>query len=384
MRILHTADWHLGKIVNFVHMTEDQRYILEQLIEIVKEQQPDALIIAGDLYDRSIPPKEAVDLLNQVLTTLINELNIPVLAISGNHDSPDRLEFGSRLFRKQGLYLDTKLLTEREPVTLQDEFGPVHFHLIPYLEPAEAAYVLADDSIKTHQQAAEALVEDIKLRFNMDERHVWVGHSFLAGGMESESEERLSMIGGSPYVHAHLFQDFSYVALGHLHQPQQVTQASIRYSGSILKYSFSEANHNKSVTMVELDDGGMNSFEKIPLKPIRDFEVIEGYFEDLLLGNAAEDLRNYLHIRLLDDGQLIDPMGKLRKVYPNILHLERKRMTGENQFENLEKVQKRQRMSHADLFNLFYEELKGDTMPEERRQMVTQAIEKLKESERGR
>ncbi|MEC3885918.1 exonuclease SbcCD subunit D [Halobacillus sp. HZG1] len=384
MRILHTADWHLGKIVNYVHMTEDQRYILQQFVEIVEREKPDVIIIAGDLYDRSIPPKQAVELLNETLTTLINDFQVPVLAISGNHDSPDRLNFGSQMFRKQGLFLDTKLQKERDPVTLYDEDGPVHFHLIPYVEPAEVAFVFEDQKIKTHQQAAEVLIKDIKQRFNMDDRHVWVGHSFLAGGMESESEERLSMIGGSPYVDARLFQVFSYVALGHLHQPQRVTEDYIRYSGSILKYSFSEVNHAKSVTRIDMDQDGSCEWEKIPLTPIRDFQVIEGYFEDLLAGESAENPENYLHVRLLDDGQLVDPMGKLRKVYPNILHLERRRSKTNLQMEELQEVKKRQKLSHADLFASFYEDIKGESIPPERKELIEQAIDNLRKEERGK
>ncbi|KHE71646.1 exonuclease SbcCD subunit D [Halobacillus sp. BBL2006] len=383
MRILHTADWHLGKIVNYVHMTEDQQYILDQFISIVEKEQPDVIIIAGDLYDRSIPPKKAVELLNQTLTKLINDFNIPVLAISGNHDSPDRLEFGTELFRRQGLFLDTKIKPNREPVILHDSEGPVYFHLIPYVEPAEVAHVFEDPSIKSHQQAAEKLIEDIHNRFNMNDRHVWIGHAFLAGGMETESEERLSMIGGSPYIDAHLLKGFSYIALGHLHQAQRVTADHIRYSGSILKYSFSEANHNKSITMVDLEADGECTLEKIPLVPERDFEIIEGYFEELLGGGAAADPENYLHVRLLDDGQLIDPMGKLRKVYPNILHLERRRSLTNNPYEDLHKAKERQKLSHQDLFHSFYEDIKGDSIPDHRKELVLQAIENLKDRERG-
>ncbi|MBA2173941.1 exonuclease SbcCD subunit D [Halobacillus locisalis] len=384
MKLLHTADWHLGKIVHNVHMTEDQRSMLEQFVNIVEEEQPDAIIIAGDLYDRSIPPKQAVELLNDTLTTLINDFNIPVLAISGNHDSPDRLQFGAELFKRQGLFLDSKLKKDREPVTLHDSYGPVHFHLIPYVEPAEVAYVFEDPSIKSHQEAAVKLIEDIQERFSMDERHIWIGHAFLAGGMESESEERLSMIGGSPYIDAHLFKDFTYVALGHLHQPQRVTKETIRYSGSLLKYSFSEANHKKSVTAIEMEESGVSSIEKVALQPERDFEIVEGYFEDLLQGEATNQPTNYLHVRLLDDGQLIDPMGKLRKVYPNILYLERKRIHSSTRLDQLEKVKQRQKRSHEELFASFYEDIKGTEISEYRNQIVKEAIQTIKDKERGK
>ncbi|MFD1018415.1 exonuclease SbcCD subunit D [Thalassobacillus hwangdonensis] len=381
MKIIHTADWHLGKIVNNVHMTEDQRYILGQFLDIVKKEEPDAIIIAGDLYDRSIPPKEAVDLLNHVLTELIDHHKVPVFAISGNHDSPDRLEFGNSLFRSRQLYLDTKMKGEFTPITLHDSHGPVHFHLVPYLEPAEVRQYFEDETIHSHHEAMERLVRHIEETHDMSERHIWVGHAFLAGGMESESEERLSMIGGSPYVDASLFENFRYVALGHLHQPQQITREHIRYSGSILKYSFSESNHKKGVTIVNLDDEQVE-IKKIPLKPKRDMEVVEGYFEDFMTKDLPEHPDNYLHIRLLDDGQLIDPMGKLRKKYPNILRLERSVLTSDKQLNDMTKIKERQKMSHADLFSSFYEEMKGEEIPEKRKQQVDRIIAGLMNEER--
>ncbi|MFG6148751.1 exonuclease SbcCD subunit D [Halobacillus sp. B23F22_1] len=384
MKILHTADWHLGKIVNNIYMTEDQAYILEQFLSIVKKEQPDVVIIAGDLYDRSIPPKQAVELLNQTLTELINEINVPVLAITGNHDSPDRLDFGSKLFRRQSLYLETKLTKEYEPITIYDQWGPVYFHLIPYVEPGEVAYIFEDDSIKSHQQATEKLVEHIESQYDMSDRHVWVGHSFIAGGMESESEERLSMVGGTPYVDASLFDQFSYVALGHLHQAQRILRETVRYSGSILKYSFSEVNHHKSVTMIDLEDKDKYSVEKIPLVPRRDFEIVEGYFAELMEGNSADHRENYLHVRLLDEGTILDPMGKLRKVYPNVLHLERAALSPQRQQASIEEMKARQKLEPLDLFSAFYQEIKQDDLPDKRKSMIKNAIEDLRLKERGK
>ncbi|MBM7552534.1 exonuclease SbcCD subunit D [Thalassobacillus pellis] len=381
MKLIHTADWHLGKIVNNLHMTEDQRFILNQFLNVVEEEKPDAIIIAGDLYDRSIPPREAVELLNSTLTKLTLELKIPVLAISGNHDSPDRLEFGSSLFRANHLYINTRLRSGYSPVTLEDDYGPVHFHLIPYIEPAEVREFMDDDTIQTHHQAMEAIVKYIESNYDMNDRHVWVGHSFLAGGMETESEERLTMVGGSPYVDASLFKNFSYVALGHLHQPQRVKHDHIRYSGSLLKYSFSEADQKKGVTVVELDEQGQYQ-RQIPLTPRRDLEIVEGYFDELLEKNLAGNHENYLHIRLLDDGQLVDPMGKLRKKYPNILRLERKVNVSQNQLKDLKKIKERQEMSHTELFASFYEEMKGEAIPEKRKLQMQELISNLMQEER--
>ncbi|WP_117169405.1 exonuclease SbcCD subunit D [Paraliobacillus sediminis] len=384
MKILHTADWHLGKIVNSVHMTEDQAHVLAQFIDIVREEKPDLIIIAGDIYDRSIPPKEAVELLDSVLTQLITDFDSPVLIISGNHDSPDRLQFGSRLFRENDLFIETKLTTELRSLTFDDAFGPVHFHLIPYIEPADARSVFEDETIQSHQQAMEAIVSRIKERENMEERHVLIGHAFLAGGMETDSEERLSMIGGSPYVDSYLFKDFSYVALGHLHQPQKVTYDWIQYSGSILKYSFSEASNTKSVTMINLAADKTIDLSRIPLKPKRDLRIIEGYFDDFINGNKAEPTDDYLHIRLLDDGQILDPIGKLRQKYPNILRLERKVLQSNRQLNELNQIKEKQKMTHAQLFHTFYEEMKGEPITKEREEHIDQVIQTLIEQERGK
>ncbi|SDL68484.1 exonuclease SbcCD subunit D [Sediminibacillus halophilus] len=384
MKILHTADWHLGKIVNSVHMTEDQAYMLDRMIEMIRAEKPDVVIIAGDLYDRSVPPKEAVELLNRVLTTIVTELKIPVLAVSGNHDSPDRLDFGSSIFRSQQLFIETKLKGGLDPVTLYDEHGPIHFHLIPYMEPADARAYFQDDSIQSHQKAMEAVITHIEKRHDMEERHVFIGHAFLAGGMESESEERLSMIGGSPYIDAGLFKNFSYVALGHLHQPQRVTDDNIRYSGSLLKYSFSEANQKKSVTLLEIDKDGVVDRQYLPLTPRRDMRVVEGYFDELLEGSKEFPEEDYLHIRLLDDGQLVDPMGKLRKRYPNILRLERQVLNSQMQLNDLNKIREKQKMSHTELFETFYKEMKGEAIPESRREQMNQVVQLLMDQERGK
>jgi len=384
VKILHTADWHLGKIVNSVHMTEDQAYVLSQLVDIVRQEKPDVIIIAGDIYDRSIPPKEAVELLDRILTQLITEFNSPILIISGNHDSPDRLQFGSRLFRENNLHIETKLTREMRAFTFDDQAGPVHFHLVPYIEPADARTVFEDENIQSHQQAMEAIVSRIKQRENMDERHVFIGHAFLAGGMESDSEERLSMIGGSPYIDSHLFKEFSYVALGHLHQPQKVTHDWIQYSGSILKYSFSEANHTKSVNIIDLAADKTTVITRIPFKPKRDMRLVEGFFDEFINGDKLAPTEDYLHIRLLDDGQILDPIGKLRKKFPNTLRLERKVLRSNRQLDDLNHIRKKQQMTHAQLFHTFYEEMKGESITEERKNHIDQVIQKLMEQERGK
>ena len=383
MKILHTADWHLGKIVNSVHMTEEQDYILEKLLDIIEQEQPDVLIIAGDIYDRAIPPRDAVELLNKVLTTVITTYNIPILAIAGNHDSPDRLEFGNQLFRAQNLFIETKITADLKPIIIHDDNGPVYFHLIPYTEPAEVREYFADDKINSHHSAMEAMINHIKNNHDMSERHILIGHAFLAGGMESESEERLSMIGGSPYIDAALFHDFTYVAMGHLHQPQRVTSDTIRYSGSLLKYSFSESNHRKSVTMVDLDENKQVELEYFPLIPRYDMRIVEGYFDELI-EHPLKNHEDFLHIQLLDEGKIIDPMNKLRKIYPNILRLERITKRSDHQLLDLKKVREENEKSHTELFTSFYKEIRGEEMDDKRISRINQVISKIVEDERGK
>lgn len=382
MRILHTADWHLGKIVNGIHMTEDQSYILDKLIDVIRDVKPDVLIIAGDIYDRAIPPKEAVELLNEVLSTIHSEFQIPILAISGNHDSPDRLDFASSLLSKQNVFIQAKYFKNHNAVTLFDEYGPVHFHLIPYLEPEEVKEVFNNDNIKTHEDAMKEIVDFIEQKYDMSERNVFVGHAFLQGGMESDSEERLSMLGGAPYVPAELFEKFTYTAMGHLHQAQRITQDYIRYSGSILKYSFSEVNHRKSVTLIEIDEKDVKNIEQIPLSPKRDLRMIEGYFQDLI-DEPIDPLNDYLHITLLDQGKLIDPIGKLRKIYPNILRLERKSMQMQTNLRDLKSIREKRERSHEELFFDFYHSITGTEPDETRMDYFKKAVNDLMKIERG-
>ncbi|WP_067836367.1 exonuclease SbcCD subunit D [Amphibacillus sediminis] len=383
MRLLHTADWHLGKIVNGVHMTDDQAYMIEQLFQIIEQYRPDVVMIAGDIYDRSVPPKEAVELLDYTFTKLLDQYSIPILVISGNHDSPDRLHFGSRIFRRNRLLIEAKLSKDIEVFSYADQFGPVHFYLIPYFDPAEVRTLYGDDSVQTHQDAMKKVIESIKERFDQQARHVCITHAFIAGGMESDSEERLTMIGGSPYIDHELFDCFDYVALGHLHQAQKIQREAIQYSGSILKYSFSEAKHKKSVNLVELKQDGSLDIERIQLKPKRDMRILEDYFDQLLNDDCYPGTDDYLHIRLLDDGQLLDPISQLRKKFPNILRLERKVKQSDLALDQLKTLQERQKMSHEELFTAFYRDMKGEDISLQRKKIINDLISELIKQERG-
>lgn len=378
MKIVHTADWHLGKIVHNVYMTEDQEYILQHFLKAMEEIKPDVIIVAGDLYDRAIPPKEAVELLNRIFTSIVYGLNIPILSITGNHDSAERMSFGTQLLKKNNLFIQTKITKDLEPIILEDEHGPVYFHLIPYMEPAEVKDILGNDKISTHQEAMEEITSRIMNQYDvLNERHIVVGHAFLAGGMESESEERLTMIGGTPYVDAELFKPFTYTALGHLHQAQKVKYDHIRYSGSIFKYSFSEVNHKKTFTIVEIDEKGVQSIEQQPYELRRNLIKLEGYLEEL----TASSSDDYVHITLLDDGEIMDPVGKLRKKYPNLLGLKRN-TKGAQHLADLQKAKEKQQMSHLELFESFYENMKGEPLPVNRKKIMEKVIHQLVVEER--
>lgn len=379
MRILHTADWHIGKIINQVYMTKDQEYILKELIKIIKEEKPDVIIIAGDLYDRSIPPIEAVELLDWVFSKILLELKTPIIAIAGNHDSADRLSFANKILRDNGLFIEGKFNNKVEKVVLQDEFGPINFYLIPYSDPAQVRYTLKDDNIKNHNEAMKAIINSIK--FNKKERNVAIAHGFITGieALEKSDSERPLSIGGTDFVSVDYFKDFNYTALGHLHSNQKVSKDNIRYSGSILKYSFSEVNHKKGIVIVDIGEKGEANINFKELVPIRDMRKIKGQLNKLLdpkvYGNT--NLEDYLHVVLTDEGELIDPINKLREVYPNILSIEREAYMKENEVALTSAGKGVRHKSKLQLFKNFYSNIMGEELSEEKEEIIKNVIEKL-------
>lgn len=386
MRIFHTADWHLGKLVQGVYMTEDQADVLDAFIEEIKKEQPDAVLIAGDLYDRAIPPTEAVTLLNQTLDEIVLKLNIPVLAIAGNHDSPSRLHFGSSMMQQQGFYIAGEMKQEIEEVILEDEAGDVHFHLVPYSDPAKVAYLFQDGSIKSHQQATEAIVEHIEQKKATNARHVYMGHAFVtpSGEVEentSESERPLA-IGGAEQVDAHLFAAFDYVALGHLHQAHYVLHHHIRYAGSLLKYSLSEAGHQKGYYVVDLAGDGEVNIEKRLFSPTRDLRHVEGLLADILRLERSDD---YVFVTLLDETPVLSPMEKIRSVFPNAMHVERKLDAVLNNHQESGAISKsKQQLSQQELFEGFYKEIKGIEPDEKTEQIFQEVLADLLKEEQER
>ncbi len=384
MRILHTADWHIGKIVNGVHMTKDQEYILEELIRIIQEEKPDVIVIAGDLYDRSIPPVDAVELLDAVFSKILLELKVPIVAIAGNHDSADRVSFANKILRDKGLYIEGKYNGTAAKITLKDEYGPVNFYSIPYMDPAEVREILEDEGIKTHDDAMKAIINGINL--DVSERNVAVIHGYITGAeaLEQSDSERPLSIGGTDFVDANYFADFNYVALGHLHGAQKVSKEYIRYSGSILKYSFSEVKQKKGVTIIDLDDKGNAKISFKELVPLRNMRRIKGELNKLLDPNIYKDanVQDYLHVVLTDEGELIDPINKLREVYPNVLSLERFDRKKNSEITRTSAGISVKQKSKLELFRTFYTNITGNEFSDEKEEIIKGVIEEVERGER--
>lgn len=383
MKFFHTADWHLGKLVHGVSMTEDQEFVLHHFIEKVEEEKPDAVIIAGDLYDRAVPPTEAVQLLDDVLQKITLELKIPVLAIAGNHDSPSRLHFGSSLMKQNGFHVAGHIEEKINPVILHDEHGEVHVYLIPFCDPSIVRNIYKDDTIRNHNDAQAKILENITETMDKNVRNIAVAHAFVTPTGEekentSESERPLS-IGGSEYVESQHYMPFDYVALGHLHQAHYVMDEKIRYAGSPLKYSISEEFHNKGFFSVDMDAKGNVVIEKHLLEAKRDMRTVEGYIDDLLKEAVSED---YVYVQLLDETPVISPMEKIRSVFPNAMHVERKFYNPLALTDQLEAQQERKKMTDLELFRAFYEEVRGDSPSEEMETVFAEVLDTLENADK--
>lgn len=363
MRILHTSDWHLGRIFYGVHLTDDQAYVLDELIELIKYVKPDVIITAGDIFDRAIPTVEAVDLLDDILSRIILDIKIPVIMIAGNHDSPDRVNFGSRLMKSCNLSIRGRFKKDINPVVLSDKYGEVYFYPLPYAEPVIVRDCYNDDNIHTHDDSMKKVMDTIKENMKSHKRNVLIAHAFASGCEPSESERPLS-IGGSGVVDASYFNGFSYVALGHLHRPQKVGNDNIRYSGSLMKYSFSEANQKKNIPVIDMDEDGNISIKYYDIKPQRDVRCIEGYLKDILKGpQNGENADDYIMVTLKDKGAILDAMGKIREVYPNTLHIEKKEITPAANLLGADANFKK--MNIDDLFSSFYSQVTGSDLSKE-------------------
>jgi exonuclease SbcD len=380
MKFLHTSDWHLGRQFHNVSLLEDQAYVLDQIFDIAVRETVDAVVIAGDVYDRTVPPARAVSLLDSILDRLCRDLALPVIMIPGNHDSPERLGFGARQLSGSGLHIIGSTDAILSPVMLSDAYGQLAFYGIPYLEPVMAREYF-EVELSGHDETLAYVAERIKTHNQQNGRFrtVVVSHCFLDGGEDCESERPLS-VGGADRVSAKIFKTFDYTALGHLHGPQFKLINKIRYSGSILKYSFSEEHHNKSVTIVDMDAKGKCVIEKIALTPLHDMRSLEGSLKDVLeRGQSDPNFEDYVQVRLSDTHAILDIMGKLREVYPNVLHLERPGLV----LENSEKMASRDRLRKGEMsmFGDFYEQVKGESLSAKQAKLIEKTIEQLHRAE---
>lgn len=377
MKLIHLSDLHLGKRVNEFSMLEDQQYILTEILQIIDREKPDGVMIAGDVYDKSVPSAEAVALLDDFLVRLAKR-DLQVFLISGNHDSPERMAFGGRLMAQSGVHLAPVYDGKVRPITLTDEYGPVNLYLLPFLKPAHVRRCFPEREILTYTDALAAAIEAMGV--NPAQRNVLVTHQFVTGAARCDSEE--ISVGGTDNVDVSVFEPFDYVALGHIHGPQQVGRETVRYCGTPLKYSFSEAKHQKSVTVVELGEKGAVSVRTVPLTPMRDLAELRGTYEELTFRGFYDGTsypRDYVHITLTDEEDIPDAVSKLRIIYPNLMKLDydNKRTRAGIVLEGAEDQQR----SPLELLEEFYEKQNGQPMEEEQRAFAKSLMERIWEED---
>ncbi|HHC7384536.1 exonuclease SbcCD subunit D [Vibrio parahaemolyticus] len=374
MKFIHTSDWHLGRQFHNVSLLEDQQAVLEQLIQYIENNPVDAVIVAGDVYDRSVPPTIAIELLNRVVKRICGELNTPMILISGNHDGAERLGFGSEQMKRSGLHIISNFEDMLTPVVIETKAaGHVAFYGMPYNDPEQVRYVYKEP-VSIHDEAHKLLAEKITEQFQSEHRNILISHCFVDGAIESESERPLS-IGGSDRVSHEHFLNFDYVALGHLHQPQKKGEEYIRYSGSLMKYSFGEQNQKKGFTLVEIGKDGFIGAEHIELTAPHEMRIVEGELEQILeWGKTDPKNEDYLLVRLMDKHAILNPMEKLRTVYPNVLHLEKPGMLiGVEQ----EMAQAKLARSEIDMFKDFFAEAQDSELSNEQEQAISNIIKQL-------
>ncbi len=373
MKFIHLSDLHIGKRVNDFSMIEDQKYILDKIADIVKEEKADAVIIAGDIYDKSVPPAEAVRVFDDFLNTLTENVK-SVYMINGNHDSAERVAFGARQMEKGGVFIAPVFDGEIKRYTQKDEHGNINLYLLPYIKPVNVRPFFEEGAITDTYSAVKAVID--KTDIDKEERNIIVSHQFITGAERSESEE--VYVGGSDNVEAEVFDDFDYVALGHLHRPQHIARKEVRYCGTPLKYSFSEADHNKSVTVVEMKEKGNIEIKTIPLVPLRDMRRLKGTYEFLTEKKNYEgtNVEDYLHITLLDEEEVYDAIGRLRSIYPNIMRIdyENRRTSADNDIGTVDVGSSK---SAIELFEELFRLQNNRDFTDSQRELCAEIIEEI-------
>ncbi len=373
MKIMHLSDLHIGKKVNEYSMLQDQIYILKEILHIIDDEKVETVIIAGDVYDRSLPPNEALELFDEFLYQLSSR-NVNVFVISGNHDSPERISYGGRMMTENKIFLSPVYDGNVKPITLNDDSGEVNFYLLPFVRPADIRRYFPDENIENYTDAVKVAIDNMNVDFS--ERNILVTHQFVTGVELSESEDII--VGGTDNVSGEVFDGFDYVALGHIHREQTVGKDNIRYCGTPLKYSFSEAKNIKSVTILDFNDKGNIEYSKIPLTPFRDMREIRGTYYELTLKSSYEstNTEDYLHITLTDEEDIPDAIGKLRSIYPNIMKLDydNLRTRGSGTVDAIENIESK---SPFELFADLFKQQNNQDMSEEQEEIMRNLIDKI-------
>ena len=374
MKFIHLSDLHLGKRVNEFSMLEDQEYILTKIINIIDDQKPDGVIIAGDVYDKSVPSAEAVELFDDFLVKLSNR-NLKVFVISGNHDSAERIAFGGRLMDKSGIYMSPVYDGKIEPITVTDKLGDVNIYMLPFVKPANVRRFYPESEISSYTDAIKTIIDDMSI--DESKRNILITHQFVTGASRTESED--ISVGGTDNVDASVFGKFDYVALGHIHRSQKCTSEYIRYSGTPLKYSFSEANDKKEVVILDIKDKGTIELSFVPLVPKRDMVEIKGKYDELTLKSFYENtsyIEDYMHITLTDEDDIPDVLTKLRVIYKNIMKLDydNQRTRHSVEINGADNVERKSPFEH---FGEFYEMQNGQALSEEQSEFMTEIIEQI-------
>ena len=375
MKFFHLSDLHLGRRMYEFSLIDDQKFILEELLCLAAEEHPDAVVIAGDIYDRAVPSAEAVELFDSFLTELAGR-RIPVLAIAGNHDSPERIAFGAGLMAPSGVYLSPVYNGRVEPVTLSDAYGEVRFYLLPFIKPANVRRFYPDAVIESYTDALRCAVEHMDI--DPSARNVLVTHQFVTGGVRSDSED--VTVGGTDNVDAAVFDGFDYVALGHLHGAQRIGRETLRYSGTPLKYSFAEKDQIKSITVVKLGAKGNVSVSSLPLTPRRDMREIRGTYIELTLRDsyAGTDTEDYIHAVLTDENDIPNALARLRSIYPNLMKLDYDNLRTRSSAV-IAAEERHRTMTGAELFSELYEKQNGQKMSDEQNAYAESVFAVLRE-----
>lgn len=375
MRFLHLADLHIGKRVNGFSMIEDQKFVFEQVYNVIENEKIDGIIMAGDIYDKPVPSAEAVKLFDEMLTRLVS-INLPIFVISGNHDSAERIGFGSDILSAAKVYMSRVYNGNLQKIELEDDYGKINVYLLPFIKPATVKNIYKEAEIKDYDDALECVLSQEKI--DETKRNVIVSHQFVTGAMRSESEE--VSVGGLDNVSVENYEAFDYVALGHIHRAQQMGRESARYAGTLLKYSFSEEKHNKSMTIVDLKEKGNIEIKEIPVKPLHDLKTIKGKFSKITSEEFYKELKkeDYYRAVLTDEDDILNAIGKLKSIYPNLMSMEYDN-TRTRSYSDVDNVETGEAKSPLDYFEEFFEKQNGRKMSEKQRDYLLEILGEARE-----